>query len=113
MTMAGPQASSKDHEVTQVARTSRVSSGSSSCSLEDSVDFAAGMLSRLNASPASRSIGIPGARASLSASMRPLDSPFVNPGIHRLPGHPAQLGDRGDAAGEFDGGGHHIGFGAA
>jgi hypothetical protein len=39
------------------------------------------MFSGLNASPASRSIGTPEARASLSAVNQPFDPPFLNPGI--------------------------------
>jgi len=42
---------------------------SSSDRSENTGDFAAGIRSGLNASPASRSIGIPEARANLSASM--------------------------------------------
>src|ERR1039457_6720235 len=43
----------------------------------------------------------------------PLDPPFLNPGVDRLAGYLAKLGNRGHSAGELNCGGHHIGFDAS
>jgi hypothetical protein len=52
-------------------------SGSVSDLSDEGSDFPAGLLSGLNASPASRSIGIPDARQ-LKCIEEPLDSPLLN-----------------------------------
>lgn len=43
----------------------------------------------------------------------PFDTPLLNPSIHRLAGHAAQLRNRGYSARKFNCRGHHIGFDAS